>query len=147
MCFRAIGYSVWMADSTSDNFDWVTAQAGCTAEQMFKKLLDGAKQDVDRRNASNFGRDDGWRFEVHADDDDHFEVSRVAGSKSSAFVTFERVGPRINIEGDGVEVQLFATASINHAGACRYFIGESEYLGWEVRKLALDTLFFEEQDE
>ena len=108
-----------MADSTTDNFDWVTAQGGCTAEEMFKRLLDGARQDVDRRNASGFGRTDGWRFEVHSDDDDHFEVTRVAGSKSSAFVTFERVGPRINISGDGVDVELFATVSINPSGACR----------------------------
>lgn len=140
-------YSVGMADTTADNFDWVTAQGGCTAELMFKRLLDGARQDVDRRNLSTFGREDGWRFELHADDDDRFEVSRVAGSKSSAFVAFERVGPRINIEGDGVDVQLFATVSINPSGACRYFIGEHEYLGWEVRKLALDTLFFEQDEE
>ena len=86
-----------MADSTTDNFDWVTAQGGCTAEEMFKRLHEGAQQDVERRNASGFGRDDGWRFEVHSDDDDHFEVTRVAGAKSSAFVTFERVGPRINV--------------------------------------------------
>lgn len=135
-----------MADSTTDNFDWVTAQGGCTAEEMFKRLHEGAQQDVDRRNASGFGRDDGWRFEVHSDDDGHFEVTRVAGAKSSAFVTFERVGPRINISGDGVDVELFATVSINPSGACRYYIGEHEYLGWEVRKLALDTLFFEEQE-
>lgn len=136
-----------MADSTADNFDWVSAQAACTPQQMFTRLLEGARQDVDRRNSSNFGRDDGWRFEVNADDDDRFEVSRVAGSKSSAFVTFERVGPRINISGDGVDVELFAIVSINPHGACRYFVGETEYLGWEIRKLALDLLFFEQDEE
>ena len=136
-----------MADSTTDNFDWVSAQGACTAEQMFKTLQEGARQDVDRRNASGFGRNDGWRFEVNSDDDDHFEVSRVAGSKSSAFVTFERVGPRINISGDGVDVELFAIVSINPSGQCRYFVGENEYLGWEIRKLALDTLFFERDED
>ena len=142
-----MNYSVGMADSTADNFDWVSAQAACTPEEMFKRLLDGARQDVDRRNSATTGRDDGWRFEVHSDDDDHFEVARVAGSKSSAFVTFERVGPRINIDGDGVDVQLFATVSINPSGQCRYFIGEQEFLGWEVRKQALDLLFFEHEEE
>ena len=136
-----------MADSTAENFDWVSAQAACTPQQMFTRLLEGARQDVDRRNSSSFGRDDGWRFEVNADDDDRFEVSRVAGSKSSAFVTFERVGPRINISGDGVDVELFAIVSINPHGACRYFVGETEYLGWEIRKLALDLLFFEQDEE
>jgi hypothetical protein len=137
-----------MADSTNDDFDWVTAQGGCTAEQMFVRLLEGARKDVDRRNASGFGRDDGWRFEVHADDDRSFEVSRVAGSgKASAFVTFERAGARINISGDGVDVELFAIVSINPAGHCRYFVGEHEYLGWEIRKMALDTLFFERDED
>jgi hypothetical protein len=137
-----------MTDSTHDDFDWVSAQGACTADQMFKRLLEGARKDVDRRNASGFGRNDGWRFEVHAEDEDRFEVSRVAGSsKASAFVTFERDGPRINISGDGVDVELFAIVSINPAGACRYFVGEHEYLGWEIRKLALDTLFFERDEE
>ena len=49
-----------------DNFDWVTAQAGCSSELMFK---------------------------------------------------------------------------------CRYYIGEAEYLGWEVRKQALDLLFFDNVEE
>ena len=136
-----------MADSTADDFDWVSAQGGCTAEQMFAKLLDGARRDVDRRNAASFGRTDGWKFEVHVDDDDIFEVTRAGGSRASAFVSFERVGPRINITGDGVDVQLFAVVSINPSGQCRYYVGEQEYLGWEVRKLALDTLFFEADEE
>jgi hypothetical protein len=137
-----------MAESTADDFDWVSAQSGCTTEQMFKRLLEGAQKDVDRRNAAGFGRTDGWKFELHVDDDDNFEVTRIAGgSKSSAFVTFERVGPRINITGDGVDVELFAVASINPNGECRYYVAEHEYLGWEVRKLALDTLFFERDEE
>jgi hypothetical protein len=115
---------------------------------MFKRLLEGAQKDVDRRNAAGFGRTDGWKFELHVDDEDNFEVTRIAGgSKASAFVTFERVGPRINITGDGVDVELFAVVSINPNGECRYYVAEHEYLGWEVRKLALDTLFFERDEE
>jgi hypothetical protein len=137
-----------MADSTAHDFDWVSAQSGCTAEQMFTQLLDGARKDVDRRNAAASGRADGWTFELHAEDNDNFEVTRITGSaRASAFVTFERVGPRINITGDGVDVELFAIVSINPHGECRYFVGEHEYLGWEIRKLALDTLFFEQDEE
>jgi len=36
---------------------------------------------------------------------------------------------------------------LNANGDCRYFIGEGEFLGWEVRKLALDQLFFEDSEE
>jgi hypothetical protein len=136
-----------MATASDDNFDWVTAQAGCSAAQMFQKLQDGARADVDRRNSAAANRSDNWRFEFH-EDDDGFEVVRIAdSSKAGAAVTFVLDGPRINIDGDGVDVRITAIVGINHSGDCRYFVGELEFLGWEVRKQALDLLFFEDSDE
>jgi len=136
-----------MATASDDNFDWVSAQAGCSAVQMFQKLQDGAQADVERRNAAASGRGDQWRFEFH-DGDDGFEVVRIAvSSKHGAAVTFAREGPRINIDGDGVDVRITAVVGINPSGECRYFVGELEYLGWEVRKQALDQLFFEDVEE
>jgi hypothetical protein len=136
-----------MAAATDDNFDWVTAQAGCSAALMFQKLQEGARTDVDRRNAATFGRNDGWRFEFHEDDEGGFEVVRIGGPKGGAVVSFHREGPRITITGDGVDVMITAILGINASGECRYFVSEGEYLGWEVRKLALDQLFFEDPDE
>jgi hypothetical protein len=134
--------------SGDDNFDWVTAQAGCSVEQMFERLQDGARADVERRNGATFGRRDDWRYEFHADEGDGFEVVRIAGSsKESAVVTFRREGSRIEITGDGVDVQVIAVVGINPHGDCRYYVGEVEYLGWEVRKQALDLLFFEESED
>ena len=137
-----------MADGSSkDDFDWVTAQAGCSAALMFKKLQDGTRSDVERRNGATFGRTDNWRFEFH-EDEDGFEVIRIAGSaKTGAFVTFQIDGPRITITGDGVDVRMTAVVGINANGDCRFYIGEGEYLGWEVRKQALDLLFFEDLEE
>ena len=135
-------------DSTNENFDWVSAQAGCRIDLMFRKLLEGARADVDRRNASGFGRTDGWRFEFHVDDENSFEVTRATGNaRSTAFVAFEREGPRINVTSEGVGVEFTAIVNINASGDCRYYVGEGEYLGWEVRKMALDVLFFEEPDD
>jgi hypothetical protein len=114
---------------------------------MFTKLQDGTRADVERRNATTFGRSDGWRFEFH-EDEDGFEVVRIAGSsREGGVVTFQREGPRINISGDGVDVHLTAIVGINAHGDCRYFIGEAEFLGWEVRKQALDQLFFDAPEE
>ena len=133
--------------SSDDNFDWVSAQAGCNAEQMFQKLQEGTRADVDKRNAATFGRNDNWRFEFH-EDEDGFEVIRLAGSaRTGAFVTFQREGPRLNIAGDGVDVQITAVVGSNANGDCRFYVGEGEFLGWEVRKQALDQLFFEETEE
>jgi hypothetical protein len=134
--------------SNEDTFDWVSAQAGCSMEQMFQKLEAGARADVERRNGATFGRKDDWRFEFHEDEGEGFEVVRVAGSsKESAIVTFRREGARIEITGDGVDVQIIAVVGINPHGDCRYYVGEVEYLGWEVRKQALDLLFFEESED
>ena len=133
--------------SGDDNFDWVTAQAGCSVEQMFQKLQDGARADVERRNGATFGRKDDWRFEFHEDEGEGFEVVRIGGSSMGAHVTFVREGTRIEISGDGVDVQITAIVGINPHGDCRYYVGEIEYLGWEVRKQALDLLFFEEVED
>jgi hypothetical protein len=138
-----------MATHATENFDWVTAQSACSAAAMFAKLLDGVRGDVERRNALLQGAES-WQFELLADDEGRFEVSRTGPgsfSSRSAVVVFERVGPRINIAGDGVEVDLVAVVGLSAAGECRYFVGEAEYLGWEVRKMALDVLFFEAGDE
>ena len=66
---------------------------------------------------------------------------RAPSSRSS------REGSRIDITGDGVDVQITAIVGINPHGDCRYYVGEGEYLGWEVRKQALDQLFFEESED
>lgn len=137
-------------ESSTDDFDWVTAHSTCTIETMFRRLQLGAQKDVDRRNGLT-GRHDHWRFAL-TEEENGFEVLRSPGSQFStgqvdAFVVFERVGPRINIRGDGIELDITAIIGINPAGDCRYFVGEAEYLEWEVRKLALDQLFFEEPAE
>ena len=136
-----------MADSAKEDFDWVSAQSACSTDLMFQRLQEGARKDVERRNAAGFGRSDNWKFECHIDDGS-FEVTRAgATAGAAAFVTFERVGPRIHVHGDGVDVEFTAIVAINTSGECRYFVGEAEYVGWEVRKLALDLLFFEEVEQ
>ena len=135
-------------DHTSNDFDWVAAQSTCNAESMFARLQEGAKQDVERRNRLA-GRDDEWMFEFHEDDVDRFEVSRVVKSgvsNAAAVVTFERDGRRIHVHGDGVDVEFTTILSLNVAGHCRFIVGEAEYVDWEIRRMGLELLFFEETD-
>jgi hypothetical protein len=135
--------------NTDDDFDWVTAHSGCTGEAMLDRLRRGAQTDVERRNGLDSQAN--VRYELH-DDGDQFEVSRVAQTgfstpKTLAFVTFTREGRRINVTGDGVDVNFEVFVAVNHEGSCRFFIGEAEYSDWHVRKLALEHLFFEEAEE
>ena len=138
-----------MANQPTDDFDWVTAQSNCSAALLFARLQETVAKDVERRNGL---ADEAphWRFELHGQDEDRFEVSRTGARFStarSAVVAFERVGPRINISGDGVDVDFTIVVGLNNAGECRYFVGEAEYPGWEIRKMALEALFFEVEEE
>ena len=133
-------------DHAPDDFDWVAAQADCNAPMAFERLRAGAQEDVRRRNAVP-GRDDGWTFEF-AEDDAGFDVSRVqgrlTGSDVLALVRFERAGPRINVRGEDVDVDFTAVLTLDAAGQCRFVVGEAMYSDWEIRRMALEQLFFEE---
>ena len=133
-----------------EDFDWVTAQSKCSAAAMFARLQAAVKADVQRRNSLS-SRGDGWRFEFH-DDDGEFEVTRVValgatGTTVAALVRFERAGRRIHIHGDDIDVDVTAVVALDVAGVCRFVVGEAIYSEWELRRMALEQLFFEEAEE
>ena len=129
-----------------DDFDWVGAQAKCSAALMFERLRTRVEEDVRRRN-SLFDRQDGWKFEFYGEDD-MFEVSRlVAQGKVRGVVQFERAGRRIHVQGEDVDVDFTAVVTVDTPGVCRFVVGEAMYSDWELRRLALELLFFEETGE
>jgi hypothetical protein len=137
-------------DHATDDFDWVAAQAKCSAALMFERLRTRVKEDVQRRNGM-FDRTDGWKFEFH-DDGDEFEVSRAVGSgftgsKVGALVRCERVGRRIHVQGEDIDVDFTAVVILDVTGLCRFVVGEAMYSEWEIRRMALEQLFFEETDD
>jgi hypothetical protein len=147
--FARTARGVMMAqEHMSDDFDWVGAQAKCSAALMFERLQTHVEEDVRRRNGL-LGRPDGWKFEFYAEDDaDVFEVSRLVGNgKVAAVVQFERVGRRIHIQGEDIDVDLTAIVTVDTSGMCRFVVGEAMYSDWELRRLALELLFFEEIEE
>jgi hypothetical protein len=141
------GRGVAMAqEQVQDDVDWVGAQAKCSAVLMFERLQTRVEEDVRRRN-SLLGRADGWTFEFYAEDD-AFEVSRlVTPGKVGAVVQFERAGRRIHVTGEDIDVDLTAIVPLDHTGVCRFVVGEAVYSDWEIRRMALELLFFEETEE
>ena len=132
-----------MAEQVPDDFDWVGAQARCSAGLMFDRLQTRVEDDVRRRN-SLLDRADGWKFEFYAEDD-AFEVSRlVAPAKVGAVVQFELTGRRIHVQGEDIDVDFTAIVALDTAGVCRFVVGEAMYSDWEIRRMALELLFFEE---
>ena len=135
-------------EQAPDDFDWVAAQAKCSAALMFERLGNRVEEDVRRRN-SMFERRDGWKFEFYAEDGaDVFEVSRLVGNGNvAAVVQFERVGRRIQIQGEDIDVDITAIVTVDTSGMCRFVVGEAIYSNWELRRMALELLFFEEVEE
>ena len=133
-----------MAEHAPDDFDWVAAHASCNASSMFERMRSGVGEDVRRRNAQ-VGEDEYPRFEAADGEDEHeFDVSRADDrDRVTAFVTFKREGRRILISGDGVDVDLTIVVTLDTSGSCRCVIGEALYAEWEVRRMALEQLFFD----
>jgi hypothetical protein len=135
-------------DTTSDDFDWVAAQSRCTPSLMFDGLRTHVREDVERRNTVA-DRDDGWTFEFEEDGSD-FEAIRLedgdGDARVLAAVRFERRGHRINVRGEDVDVDFTAIVTLDSAGSCRFVVGEAMYADWEIRRMALEALFFEEPE-
>lgn len=133
-----------MIEHAPDDFDWVAAHATCTASSMFVRLRAGISEDV-RRRSGQIGVATYPRFEVEDGEEEHaFDVTRLDDrDRVTAFVTFKRAGRRILVSGDGVDVDLTLVLAVDPSGSCRYVIGEAMYAEWEVRRMALEQLFFE----
>ena len=143
-------------DPTTDDFDWVAAQAKCSTQLMFEHLRTRVRGDVQHRNGV-VNRDDHWRFEFH-DEGDEFEVTRLISSGLGAqasgrppqvtrSVRFTRDGRRIHVQGEDVDVDFVAVVMLDVTGQCRFAVGEAVYADWEIRRMALEQLFFEESDD
>ncbi len=117
---------------------------------MFEYLRTHVREDVQNRNGL-LNREDEWRFEFH-DEDDEFEVTRLvpsgrSGPRVTASVQFLRNGRRIEVHGEDVDVEFVAIVTLDVTGQCRFAVGEAVYTGWEIRRMALEQLFFEESDD
>jgi len=137
-----------MSQETPADFDWVGAQAQCTARSMFERLRTRVREDVDKRNGL-FERQDRWKFEFYDEDEAEFEVLRhvpLRGTETTVqgVVTFVREGSRIRVRGEDVDVEFVAVVTLDVSGACRFLVGEAVYSDWEIRRMALELLFFEE---
>jgi hypothetical protein len=50
------------------------------------------------------------------------------------------------LDRDDVDVDFTAVLTLDPAGQCRFVVGEALYAEWEIRRMALELLFFDESD-
>jgi hypothetical protein len=123
-----------------DNFDWVGARANCSASVVFEKLKMLIADDVEamtKLRKSDYATSFAFisahsnRFAVRATDEMSFHRS-VAFTLNKTEITV-----------DGPDGPMFViTIGLSDDGDCRCRISGQEYDLWQVRKKALEELFF-----
>lgn len=137
--------------------DWVSLHSECeVGRNCFDAIAAAAEHDVERFNAlpNERRRPDGATYRtsdgspaaraqlwVHCMPSNDYEESRarvVLTLENSGEVTIERWNH------SGQETGTFSVAAVVDAeGACRFRIGEGDYLeAWQISRVALEPLFF-----
>lgn len=135
-------YTTTVADG--DSYDWVAERAACSLAVIFATLKLQVQEDVKRRTnlrpaEANYGftfRDHGDGFFVGLD------ATPIHATPIHFSIMFKRGLNTIEISGDGIKA-FEASPTISDDGECRLKIKGVERQFWQVRRMALEKLFFE----
>lgn len=124
--------------------EWVKERAACGVRAVFDRLKTKAATDVDMRNAL---RQDGdaYSFKVREQGPDEFDVVREGKGMPTQWVMFLFANHMIHVQSSGdadVKIDFQATTVLNEKGECRVKVKDESLEEWEVRKRALEALFF-----
>jgi hypothetical protein len=124
------------------DFDWVTARAECSISRMFVRVQSQVKADVERRNAL-LSAHERLKFLVEVHSDSEFSVKREGtGQEEPGTVRFRRNESDIAIASNDGTLKLTVTLTVDHLNECRLVLNGEHVDEWQLRKLALESLFF-----
>jgi hypothetical protein len=121
------------------NFDWVAARSACSIGSVFEQMQADIAADVQAANLQReTGANYGYKvFNEHALTSVYLEGNRVHGKR----VFFKQGEAGISIENEkGLMFQ--ATLILTDSGQCRFLVDGTEKEFWQVRRMALEDLFF-----
>lgn len=124
---------------TDSSFDWVTARFHCSPGQVFEKLKLQIKADIDTRNG--LLRETQRVRYTFAMSDTNGSFTVLTDGAIHHTVTFRLVSDGIEIKDDS-DKAVHATLTINDEGECVAKINGQERNFWQLRKMALEDLFF-----
>jgi hypothetical protein len=122
------------------NFDWVTALSECSLSVVFEELRQQVKGDVDKAQSQR-PKQAHYGFRFVSTSTKSFSVL-VEGNKIRGTIWFENTGKEISVRGENDFPKLSATVTLNKDRECRIRIDGQEYELWQMRRMALETLFF-----
>jgi len=123
------------------NFDWVTARASCSVVQVFEKLRLEVQADIEIRNTLR-GDNSEYQFRL-VPDRTRFTVTIDRNSPDRRSITFQLTNKGIQVSDSGGKVFIDATLTLSDDGNCRVKINGQERELWQMRRIALESLFFD----
>lgn len=121
--------------------DWVKARAACSLAKVFSEPHDGVAEDVKAANSActSLRR---TPFELVPDrSSEAFTVRREETFKPTA--TFMLEADQIVIASSKTNEEFRFTVGLNDEGRCQLRMNSQKFEQWQVRKMALEGLFFE----
>lgn len=132
-----------MASEKPVNFDWLGARLACSVRQMFEELRESVKQDVETWNAHLQDGADRNRFK-YTDRGNSIRIYLDSPyDDTSVSVVFSMTRSTIDIlDGTNGQKLFFAAIGLNDEGDCKYIVDGKEYDSWQIRRKALERVFF-----
>lgn len=119
--------------------DWVTKRSSCSYPNIFKQLRLEVEEDVKTRNALR-PANSAYEFSV-ADNDDGFTVLLQAKEVRMS-ATFSLTEHAILVRDDQGNKKFEVTLVFNDEGECTLSVNDEQREFWQVRRMALEELFF-----
>jgi hypothetical protein len=121
--------------------DWVRERAACSLAKVFSNLHRGVEEDVKVANSVCPTSPRRTLFEVHTDKNDAFTVQRAESIRPVVVFMLQSECILVSV-GPGNEEWRF-TVGLNNEGRCLLRFDGKEFEHWQVRKMALEGLFFD----
>jgi hypothetical protein len=129
-----------MTEQIEGDFNWVSERAACSLAIIFGTLKLQVREDVKTRTDLRPDQPHyGFKFADHAPD--AFIVGLDA-EPAHYSILFKLESKKIEISGDGIKT-FEATPTVNDEGKCLLKVNGVEREFWQVRRMALEKLFFE----
>jgi hypothetical protein len=123
------------------DFDWVSARCKCSPHEVFEKLKLQAEADVNKREATLTQPERQRCAFSFVPDRNRFSVL-VKGHQLHNSITVGMTDTGIVVHNDEGHTLFSADVTINDEGLCKLKVDGEEKELWQVRKMALEQLFF-----
>ena|ERR1700735_1741601 len=126
-------------ENVPQELNWVDARAECSVAEMFKSLELGVQEDVERR-VSLLKPEEQTMFRA-VSRMGRFSVVCESNEYEARSVDFSCTKKEITVSSGG-EIKFTATVSLTNSGRCKLKVNDAELEQWQVRRMALEDLFF-----